>query len=108
MVMIEQIRTKILAKQYEFSKHALDQSILRAISVKELEESVGGQSEIIEDYPNDKYGPSCLILGFTQTERPLHVQCSYPNRPLIKIITLYQPDMSLWVNLRTRKRERGG
>lgn len=33
---------------------------------------------IIEDYPDDKYGPSCLILGFTLAGRPLHSQCSYP------------------------------
>ena len=46
-------------------------------------------SQIIEDYPDDKYGPSCLILGFTLTNRPVHIQCSYPSRPLIKIITLY-------------------
>ena len=27
------------------------------------------RAEIIEDYPNDKYGPSCLLLGFTQAGR---------------------------------------
>jgi len=32
--------------------------------------------EIIESYPEDKYGPSCLILGMTEKGRVLHVQCS--------------------------------
>jgi hypothetical protein len=62
------------------------------------------RAEIIEDYPDDKYGPSCLILGFTRGGRPLHIQCSYPSRPLLKIITLYEPDPDLWDGFRRRKR----
>lgn len=100
--MIEEIREKIEAGLYEFSKHAVDQSILRHITVQEIRESVEC-AEIIEDYPNDKYGPSCLILGYTQAQRPLHIQCSYPSRPLIKIITLYEPDPNLWLDLKVRK-----
>ena len=100
--MIEEIRTKIQAGQFEFSKHAVDQSILRQISVQELREAIAN-GEIIEDYPEDKYGPSCLILGFTQAGRPLHVQCSYPSRPLVKIITLYEPDPSRWIDFRVRR-----
>jgi hypothetical protein len=100
--MIEQIRTKIQAGQFEFSKHAVDQSILRQISVQELHEAIAN-GEIIEDYPEDKYGPSCLILGFAQASRPLHIQCSYPSRPLVKIITLYEPDPVRWIDFRVRR-----
>ncbi len=105
MVMLEEIKRKILRRQYEFSKHAVDQSIVREINVREMEEAVLGQSEFLEDYPEDKYGPSCLILGFTKAGRPLHIQCSYPSRPLIKIITLYEPDPDLWVDFRIRKQD---
>jgi hypothetical protein len=100
--MIEQIRTKIQAGQFEFSKHAVDQSVLRRVSVQELREAIAN-AEIIEDYPDDKYGPSCLILGFTRAGRPLHIQCSYPTRPLVKIITLYEPDPSRWIDFRVRR-----
>jgi Domain of unknown function (DUF4258) len=103
MAMIDGIRTKIKARRYEFSKHAVDQSIIRDISVVEVEEAIANRSEIIEDYPEDKYGPSCLILGFTKMGRPLHVQCSYPSRPLIKIITLYQPAPEVWIDFRIRR-----
>jgi hypothetical protein len=89
--MIEEIRQKISQGQFEFSRHAVNQSIIRRISVQELREAIA-TGEIIEDYPEDKYGPSCLILGFTLANRPVHVQCSYPARPLIKIVTLYEPD----------------
>jgi hypothetical protein len=103
MVKLEKIKKKILARQYEFSKHAVDQSIMRDISVVELEEAITGASEVIEDYPDDKYGPSCLILGYTKAGRPLHILCSHPGRPLINIITLYEPNPDLWVNLKIRK-----
>ena len=94
---------KVLRKQYAFSKHAVDQSIIRDITVTELEQAITNQSEVIEKYPEDKYGPSCLILGFTSVGRPLHVQCSYASRPVVKIITLYEPDPGLWIDLRIRR-----
>ncbi len=103
MPSLDGIQAKILRRQYEFSKHAVDQSIIRDISVTEVEEVFASSAEIIEDYPEDKYGPSCLILGFTKAGRALHVQCSYPSRPLIKIITVYDPDPNLWVDFRIRR-----
>ena len=103
MTMLADIRVKILSRQFEFSKHAVDQSIIRDIAVAEVEQAISSRCEVIEDYPDDKYGPSCLILGFTDAGRPLHIQCSYPSRPLIKIITLYQPDPELWIDNRIRR-----
>lgn len=93
-----------MRRQYEFSRHAVDQTIIRNISVAEVEEAISAKSEVIEDYPEDKYGPSCLILGFTKAGRALHLQCSYPSRSLIKIVTLYEPDPHLWTDFRVRKR----
>ena len=103
MALLGDIRDKITRRQYEFSKHGVDQTILRDITVSELEQAISNRSEVIEDYPEDKYGPSCLILGFTSAGRPLHVQCSYATRPLVKIITVYEPDPELWIEWRTRK-----
>lgn len=100
--MINEIRRKIAAREFEYSRHALDQSILRHIAVQEVREAFA-TAEIIEDYPDDKYGPSCLVLGFTTMQRPLHVHCSYPSRPIIKIVTVYEPDPSLWIDLNVRR-----
>ena len=108
MSILEDIRVKILSRQFEFSKHAVDQSIIRDIAVVEVEQAISRRCQVIEDYPDDKYGPSCLILGFTDVGRPLHIQCSYPSRPLIKIITLYQPDPDSWIAYRIRKTNSGG
>ena len=103
MAILDDIKRKIATRQYEYSKHAVDQAIMRGISVAELEEAVLNRSAVIEDYPEDKYGPTCLILGFTVAGRPLHVPCSYPSRPLIKIITVYEPDQDIWMDFRIRK-----
>ena len=100
--MLEAIRAKIDSGLFEFSKHAVDQTILRHIAVQEIRE-VFANGEIIEDYPDDKYGPTCLVFGFTESARPLHIQSSYPSRRLIKIVTLYEPDPNLWTDFKVRK-----
>ena len=97
------LREKFAAERFEFSRHALDQSMLRMISVREIREAIQ-TAILIEDYPDDKYGPRCLLLGFTLAARPLHVQCSYPTRPIVKVITVYEPDPADWIELRVRKR----
>ena len=40
MALIEEIREKIEAEQFEFSKHAVDQSIIRRITVQEVRENL--------------------------------------------------------------------
>ena len=105
MELLQEIRQKIAARQYEYSKHAVDQSIIRRIGVPDVEQALLSQSEVVEDYPDDKYGPSCLILGFTNTGRALHVHCSHPSRSLVKIITVYEPDSERWLDYRRRRHQ---
>ena len=102
MAIIDDIRDKIARGQFEFSQHAVDQSVVRHISVQERREAMA-VGEVIEDYPADKYGPSCLVFGVPLARRPLHIQCSYPSRPLVKIITLYEPDPRRWVDFKVRR-----
>ena len=51
--------------------------------------------EIIEDYPEDVRGHSCLILGFDRLGRAIHVVCS-PKEEYLAIITTYLPDPNQW------------
>jgi hypothetical protein len=102
MSTLDDLKAKFAADQFEFSQHALDQSLRRNIAVAEVREVVAAGA-IIEDYPNDKYGPGCLLLGWTTARRPLHIQCSYPSRPVVKVITMYEPDPGLWTDFRERK-----
>ena len=59
----------------------------------------GPEAEVIEDYPTDKYSPSCLIYGRTAAGRVLHVQA---NRSGVNI-TAYDPDPEEWIDLKRRK-----
>jgi Domain of unknown function (DUF4258) len=102
MPVIDAIRKKVAADEFEFSKHAVDQSIIRCISVQELREAISN-GEVIEDYPEDKYGASCLIYGKTADGRAIHVQCSYSSRPMVKVITVYEPDPELWIEFKARR-----
>jgi len=76
--------------------------IKRNIERIEIEEAVI-TGEIIEEYPDDKYSPGCLIYGRTKSNRPLHVQVSIP--PMVVIITAYEPDESEWINFRVRRKK---
>ena len=87
---------------FRYSKHAVEQRVNRHISHEEIVEVIFS-GEIIEEYPHDKYGPSCLVFGKTKEGRPLHVQCSLS--PTVVIITVYEPDPLRWVNYRKRRNE---
>jgi hypothetical protein len=89
-------------KAYLMTDHASAQAIKRDIDDDEVEQAVlnGG---VIEDYPNDKYGPSCLVMGKTTAGRVLHVQASHP--PKVKVITVYEPSPLKWeADWKTRKK----
>jgi hypothetical protein len=95
------LRQAIADKDYTLTLHASDRAARRAIRTHEIEEAVL-TGEVIEDYPEDKYGPSCLISGYTEKKRPLHVQISYP--PEVKVITVYEPSSDEWQDdLKTRR-----
>ncbi len=102
MAIIEELRVKFSQEKFEFSRHAVDQTVLRNISVREIRETMN-KGEIIEDYPDDKYGPSCLIYGVTNQNRLIHIQCSYPSRAIVKVITVYEPNPERWINYKIRR-----
>jgi hypothetical protein len=99
------ISSKVAADNFEFSKHAVDQMMHRNILVHEVREALSAP-EILEHYPNDKYSPSCLVLGFSSKRKALHVVCTVPDRELLKIITIYEPNPEFWNDFRTRLRDR--
>ena len=102
MKTLEEVRNQLSAGEFEFSRHALKRVVERNISDQEIRQA-GIQANVSEEYPDDKYSPSCLLLGFTQTGRPLHIQVSLAETELVKIITLYEPDPSEWVNHSQRR-----
>jgi hypothetical protein len=87
MKSLETIRRQLSEGEFEFSRHAFRRAVERSISELEIRQA-GACAEIIEDYPDDKYSPSCLLLGFTTEGRPIHLQVSNIDSELVKIITL--------------------
>jgi hypothetical protein len=57
------------------------------------------EAEVLEEYPTDKYSPSCLMYGFTEQKRVLHVQANYHG----VIVTVYEPDPEEWVDGKQRR-----
>ncbi|MFH0921158.1 MAG: DUF4258 domain-containing protein [Fibrobacterota bacterium] len=99
---IEQIRKDIASGRFEFSRHAFHRAVERNISAEEIIQA-GTMAEVIEEYPNDKYLPSCLLVGFTREQRPLHLQVCYADADIVKIITLYEPDPRQWTGYKKRR-----
>lgn len=97
---IEAIREKIRLGDYRFSEHAIKRMIEREIERAQVEEAINN-GVIIEEYPDDKYAPSCLVYGQTLAKRDLHVQVSVP--PRVVIITTYEPDPSEWIDCKARR-----
>lgn len=60
--------------------------------------------EVVEDYPKDVRGHSCLLLGFGYESRPVHVVCS-PKDDYLAIITAYLPEQAEWSPDFKRRRE---
>lgn len=68
------IRQRIRAGDYEFSAHADDERQAEKIPIAEVEVALLN-GEILENYPTDPRGPSCLVLGYATAGYPIHVVC---------------------------------
>ncbi|MDI6793994.1 MAG: DUF4258 domain-containing protein [bacterium] len=96
------MRWKLNNNQYELSQHAEDEKEADKIPFSEIDETVGNL-ELVENYPDDPRGPSCLVLGFTAKRNPIHFVCGNLEEEKILIITMYRPIPQKWINFRTRK-----
>ena len=86
---------KVANKKILYTTHALKQmnSEKRLILSKEIENKIFN-GHIIENYPEDKRGFSCLINGAIES-RPIHVVCA-PKNDYLAIITAYIPEKNKW------------
>lgn len=101
---IEEIRSKVGKDEFVLSNHAHEERQAEAISIEDLKTAILN-GEVIEDYPEDKRGKSCLVLGYSNV-RSIHIVCGKSNIGWLKIITVYIPKSPKW---RTPKlREKGG
>jgi hypothetical protein len=102
MKTLKRILQELANGEFEFTRHALRRAVERNISESEIRQAAEN-GRLIEEYPDDKYSPSCLILGFTDMGRALHIQASYMETERVRIITLYEPDPDEWIELSKRR-----
>lgn len=86
---------------YELSLHADEERLNDYLAVEDIE-TVLQACEIVERYPEDPRGESCLVLGFSGN-RPVHIVCGRTRQDKLFIITVYIPSESKWKDPRTRR-----
>lgn len=78
--------------KYEWRKHVLIRLAERKISQRDILKVIC-EGEVIEDYPNSKPFPSCLLLGRI-SEKPYHVVVAMDyEQERVYIITAYEPSI---------------
>jgi hypothetical protein len=88
--------------RYRLTLHAETEREADHITAREIREALlSDTAEIIERYPDDRRGPSFLLLGFTQRGAPIHFVCAVAEVAIV--ITLYRPDPKHWVDWRVRR-----
>ncbi len=105
--MLKKIIECFETENYLYSQHAREEmegEELGEIIDNEVFEAVSN-GKMIEDYPEDKPYPSCLIYGKTPDERPLHIVCAYAEDVnMVIIVTVYQPRSDQWIDFERRKK----
>ncbi len=102
---IHEIRQLIRHGAYEVSMHAQQERLAEDLDVTEIEEAIS-QGEILEAYPHDPRGESCLIVGYAGI-KPIHAVLGWAKsrgerKRILRIITVYLPQPPKWSNSRTR------
>ena len=84
--------------------HALKEEVAENITAEQVETGLKAGFEIIEEYPDDPRGCSCLVLFYID-DRPFHAVCA-PHEDALIIITVYKPDLNRWMSdYKTRKKK---
>ena len=96
----EQIQQAIQTRDINVSRHALREAIAEVISVDEVRQALLS-GMIIEDYPEHRRGPCCLVYGQTDAGRDLHVVITSTLSPVL-VITVYEPRAPFWTTPVTR------
>lgn len=95
---IKIIREKVKKKEYDLSEHAHKERQEEQITIQQIERALL-KGDIIEEYPKDPRGESCLVAN-----KKLHVVCGMRGERLL-IVTIYKPKLPTWIDWKTRTKE---
>jgi len=90
-----------------FRPHAERERRNDGLSLADIENAVR-TGKVIEDYPDDPRGSSCLVFGRARDGRPVHLVVGFLPRGWVRIVTVYVPNAEKWEpDWETRKRRQG-
>lgn len=102
----EQIKARVhqLAQERKivYGPYASSRMTQRHITTAEVMNALM-HGELVENYPDDVRGASCLMHGEGNNQRPIHVVCT-TSKPELFVITVYEPTEPKWLNLSQRRR----
>ena len=99
---IEDIVAAIQNSRIRITDHADEEAVDDSLTFDEIYFSVM-HGEIIEEYPNDKLYPSCLIMGRNFSGEPIHSVWAYnSSNAWAVLITVYRPDPARWIDWKVR------
>lgn len=103
MDFIDEIIAAIRRDRVRITDHADEEAQADDLSLDEVFDSVF-RGEVIEEYPDDRPFPSCLIYGNTTGGEPVHSVWAYNSQTgWAALITVYRPDPGRWLTWRTRR-----
>ncbi len=97
----ETVQALAAAEALRVTQHAQEEMDAEDIMLDEVLAAIA-VGHIIEDYPAHRCGACCLVSGTTPAHRPLHVVCT-TDRPVLIIITVYEPRPPKWVTPTERR-----
>jgi len=104
VVLLGHIQDAIEGNRIRVTDRAVEEAHAEGLALSEICFSAL-HGETIEDYPDAKPYPACLIYGATPDGEPVHSVWAYNEiSRWVALITVYRPDPRRWVNWRKRRR----
>lgn len=89
MIGFEWIQSCIQDGNYYFSAHGDQERQNDNLLIGSIETALLN-GKILEEYEDTGRGESCLVMGFTDTNKPVHIVCGRMGDSLV-IVTVYIP-----------------
>ena len=97
---IHWIREQLERGNCQVKLYALERASIRRIYPVDIKNALLN-GEVIEEYPEDPRGSSCLVFGRGQEGCDIHMVCGMAY-DMLWIITVYEPDPEEWSDPRQR------
>ncbi len=99
---VERVKQLVVTGAYQMSGHAEEEREAETILLEDVKSAIQN-GELLEDYPDDPRGASCLMLGNSTDDRPLHIVLVMLTKiEAVRIITVYRPMLPKWTDPRSR------